>query len=198
MGHSMGCLISLLAAHQDQDLFQGLILLAVPYFTANFSNRLYAQTLRPLRLLVPKWDMPNSKLDCSKETTDEAWSRKYQEDYLVCQGGINVRTMSVLVTVVYIYAFYVRSHEYFLDLLFQSMFETENVLSKLTVSVLFQHGSGDKFVPLDRSEMAFRDIGSKDKSIKIYPGGRHNLLVEQEDIVTLVLNDQLEWIKERL
>ena len=95
MGHSMGSLISLLAAHQDQDhLFQGLILLAVPYMT-DLSMRIYAQAFKPLSFLTPNWDVPYARFDPSQETTDESWARRYKEDNLVCQGGLKTRMFIV-------------------------------------------------------------------------------------------------------
>lgn len=68
-------------------------------------------------------------------------------------------------------------------------------LNRYTKPVLLLHGGADVLVPPKMSEQFYQMLPSKNKTIKIYPDGYHNL---NHDIVTeQVLNDIVNWLDEK-
>lgn len=51
-------------------------------------------------------------------------------------------------------------------------------LDRLTMPVLFLHGTDDPFVPYERSLQAVRDMPTNDATIHLYEGARHEVLNE--------------------
>jgi alpha-beta hydrolase superfamily lysophospholipase len=53
-------------------------------------------------------------------------------------------------------------------------------VDRLTMPVLFLHGTDDPFVPFERSLQAVRDMPSSDLTVHLYPGARHEVLNETD------------------
>ena len=51
-------------------------------------------------------------------------------------------------------------------------------IDRLTMPVLFLHGSDDRFVPYERSLQAVREMPTADVTVHVYEGARHEVLNE--------------------
>lgn len=69
-------------------------------------------------------------------------------------------------------------------------------LPKYEYSCLILHGGSDKIIPKEASVNLFECIGSKDKTIKIYPELYHEILNEKEK--DEVIDQILQWTSERV
>jgi alpha-beta hydrolase superfamily lysophospholipase len=69
-------------------------------------------------------------------------------------------------------------------------------MPKITVPVLIIHGTDDKATRYQGSQYFYEHIGSKDKTLKLYEGGYHDLLndIDKETVMA----DILAWVDERV
>lgn len=58
-------------------------------------------------------------------------------------------------------------------------------MDRLTMPVLFLHGTDDPFVPYERSLQAVRDMPTEDLTIHVYEGARHEVLneINREEVI---------------
>ncbi len=66
----------------------------------------------------------------------------------------------------------------------------------ITLPVLILHGSDDKAAKANGSQFFYDNVGSADRTLKIYEGGYHDLLADIEK--EAVMADILGWINERV
>jgi alpha-beta hydrolase superfamily lysophospholipase len=69
-------------------------------------------------------------------------------------------------------------------------------MPNLNVPVFIIHGTDDKATRPEGSQYFFDNVGSKDKTLKLYEGGYHDLLndIDKE----IVIADILAWVNERV
>jgi alpha-beta hydrolase superfamily lysophospholipase len=69
-------------------------------------------------------------------------------------------------------------------------------MPKFTVPVFIIHGTDDKATRPEGSQYFYDNVGSKDKTLKLYEGGYHDLLndIDKE----IVMSDILAWVNERV
>ena len=64
-------------------------------------------------------------------------------------------------------------------------------IDRITMPVLFLHGSADPYVPYQDSLHAVERMASTDKTMRVYPGARHELVNETNR--SEVIGDLIEW-----
>jgi len=69
-------------------------------------------------------------------------------------------------------------------------------MPRFTVPAFIIHGTDDKATRYQGSQYFYDNVGSKDKTLKLYEGGYHDLLndIEKET----VMSDILAWVNERI
>jgi alpha-beta hydrolase superfamily lysophospholipase len=69
-------------------------------------------------------------------------------------------------------------------------------MPKIRVPVLIIHGTDDKATRFQGSQYFYEHVGSKDKTLKLYDGGYHDLLndIDKETVMA----DILAWVDERV
>src|SRR5262245_11865564 len=69
-------------------------------------------------------------------------------------------------------------------------------MPNINVPVFIIHGTDDKATRWQGSQYFYDNVGSKDKTLKLYEGGYHDLLndIEKETVMT----DILAWVNERI
>ena len=69
-------------------------------------------------------------------------------------------------------------------------------MPRFTVPVFIIHGTDDKATRYQGSQYFYDNVGSRDKTLKLYEGGYHDLLndIDKE----LVMADILAWVNERI
>ncbi len=116
-------------------------------------------------------ELPQEPSDPGGMSRDPETVKSYAEDPLVYHGGYKRPLLEAEVVAL-------------------DRFNEE--IDRLTMPVLFLHGEADPFVPAETSVRAAEAMPSKEKTIKIYPGARHELVNELnrdeviEDIVAFV------------
>ena len=66
-------------------------------------------------------------------------------------------------------------------------------IDRITMPVLFLHGSADPYVPYQDSLHAVERMASTDKTLRVYPGARHELVNETNSHE--VVGDLVDWAK---
>ena len=58
-------------------------------------------------------------------------------------------------------------------------------LDRITMPVMFLHGDSDPFVPYETSMAAVKQMPTNDLTVRVYPGGRHELVNElnREEVI---------------
>ena len=72
----------------------------------------------------------------------------------------------------------------------------EREFGQITLPVLILHGDADKVTRPGGSQQFYDNAGSRDKTLKLYPGHAHDLLNDVDK--DLVLGDITRWIEARL
>lgn len=178
LGHSLGGLIALLTVleTQDSNVFTGMVLMGP---LIELDPNLAGGAMKFMAMLVSKiWPSLSLKgLDPKQVTSSPEWLKKKEEDELHYQGGAKALHAHVLVTV--------------LDSL-------PKQFAKVTTPYIIVHGAEDKICSPKGSENLHAGTSSKDKTLKVIPGGLHNLFLEPEPIQTQAVDSCIDWILERL
>lgn len=170
VGHSMGALISLGFTLRYQDEIDGLVISGAPVNAdANVSPAIVALG-SVLTRIVPKLHLlpPSPPGILSRDPQiDLAWDA----DPLTNKKPMRVR----LGTEINRMACDVRDH-----------------LADLRLPLLILHGADDKLVNPSGSQLAYDKASSPDKTLKLYPGMRHEIMNEIGK--EAVLDDILGWL----
>ena len=167
LGHSMGGSIALgYALRYPQDL-SGLMLSgpAVGGFVP-LAQRL---VLRVLSALAPT--LGTLALPASAISRDPAEVSAYERDPLVHHGKVPARSAGEMVAAAASYL--PRAGE-------------------MMLPVLIQHGADDKLIPVEPNRPLYEALGSPDKTVRIYPGLRHEIFNEPEHAE--VIDDLMAWL----
>ncbi|XP_078594427.1 monoglyceride lipase-like [Branchiostoma floridae x Branchiostoma japonicum] len=70
--------------------------------------------------------------------------------------------------------------------------------ASFTSPVLLLHGGDDPLAPPAASTEFYQNIGSEDKQIKVYPGLSHEIIFELPEDAAMVRKDIIDWIVHRL
>ncbi len=77
-------------------------------------------------------------------------------------------------------------------------FRLDGVVQKITCPFLLLHGEGDEQIPLDLAHKVIDNVGSKDKTLKVFTreeGGYHHCQIDNVSIGTAYMWD---WVESRL
>lgn len=71
-------------------------------------------------------------------------------------------------------------------------------LDEFDAPFLVQHGKADKITDPKLSQALYDEAKSEDKTIKLYDGMYHALMADVPSETTIVLNDSIKWVLERV
>jgi lysophospholipase len=173
LGHSMGGAIALTWALDHPGRIDGLVLSAAAIAPP---SAVPAATIALVRLLSRVWPgrgaIALSPADLSR---DPAVVRAYEEDPLVLHGPVPARTLAEL---------------------FGAMQSLPQRAPMLREPLLALHGTSDRLVGLDDVRPALEALGSRDKTLRSYPGLYHEVMNEPER--GRVFADLEAWLDARL
>lgn len=173
MGHSMGGMV--LARYvQTRDIqAQGLIF-SSPFLAFSEETPAFLVALGPYVAKVFPW-MPVGSVDTSGLSRDPAVKEATDQDTLSFHGKVAAQTGAEFYRIIH---------------------SIESDLARILNPMLVIHGSSDRVVSPTGSEMLHEKAGSKDKTLRIYEGGYHELYndIVKEQFVAEVIT----WIKARL
>lgn len=173
-GHSMGSVVAALFALSNQAKIKGLILSGFP---ARPSIPISGFSLKLIKFLgnaAPLQNIP-TLLNPQHLSHDHHVWENYEQDQMI----------NKTVTLGWVTEFY------------SVLEEVKNNLHKLYLPLLMMHGSDDKIAKLKGAQQAFQTIHSKDKTLRIYEGQRHELLNEIAPIPDQVTECMLDWMQKR-
>jgi alpha-beta hydrolase superfamily lysophospholipase len=101
--------------------------------------------------------IPEESSDPAGMSRDEQTVREYASDPLVYHGSYQRPLLEAEVTAL-------------------DRFNAE--LDRITMPVMFLHGDSDPFVPFETSLAAVKKMPTKDLTVRVYPGARHELVNE--------------------
>jgi len=171
-GHSMGGMIAISAIIRNEQFFRGMILegaLIVPDPHETTPMKLLAVHL--LSPILPELQIGNIRVE--QVTSDEDIQTKFQDDKLRWSGGFKLKM----------------GLEFY-----KCLVDNRNKLNTITIPMLILHGQNDSLCDVVGSHTLHEESKSKDKTIKIYQGARHHLILENPDIREEVLTDILTWL----
>jgi len=169
LGHSFGGLVPLYYTIKYQSTLQGLIVSA-PLVTASSEFPAVQRfAVRALSRIAPKAAV--QEIDSGTLSKDPAVVTSYDNDPQVYRGKIRARVATEIVDG----GDYVRAN-----------------LSRITLPILILHGSADRLVKPEFSQVIYDGVSSPDKTIKIYEGLYHEIMNEPEK--ARVLADIWVWL----
>ena len=169
IGHSMGGAIAFASAIQLQDSLRGLVLSAPALAAGEVVSSVKLALVRLLSVIAP--GAGALQLPPSAVSRDPQVVRDYESDPLVFHKSVPARTV--------------------LELL-QAMQGFPESARNLRLPVLIQHGTADSLVPLSATRPLYQDLGSIDRTVKIYEGLYHEIYNEPERAV--VIDDLCRWL----
>ncbi|XP_077544786.1 monoglyceride lipase-like [Haemaphysalis longicornis] len=175
-GYSMGGLISVMAAQRRPLDFAGIVLMSpLMAFKKNHLNWFKKMMTKVLGNLAPNARLAPMKLNLISR--DPEVLSAATNDPLRYHGRIPAGWVFAML---------------------KAMEEALDKAGTLELPLLVLLGSDDKLGDVEVIKTFFQKIPSKDKTIKVYEGAYHNLLMEPGGIKEQVLKDITEWFVARL
>lgn len=157
LGHSMGGAVAFAWALRNQDKLRGLVLSAPALGVDPKLPWLQQQAAKLMSKVAPNAGV--LQLPADQISRDPVVVRRYEEDPRVHRGKVPARTAVEL---------------------FGAMERFPALAPELALPVLVVHGTGDRLVPLDFCRPVYERLGSRDRTVKLYPGLYHEVFNEPE------------------
>ncbi|MEB2785070.1 alpha/beta hydrolase [Algoriphagus persicinus] len=172
-GHSMGGGLVAAYALKYKPETAGVILSSPAIKEAEGTSKILIILSRVISKYFPK--LKALQLDAKKISRIPQEIDKYLNDPLVYTGAVPARTGYELLRV---------------------MKYIQDNASKFVLPVLLIHGSADGLTNPKGSEMLFEKASSSDKTLRIFPGGYHELIndLDREEVMKLIVS----WISDRI
>ncbi|KAK2175997.1 hypothetical protein NP493_693g00014 [Ridgeia piscesae] len=175
IGHSMGGTIVVKTVLDNPDICRGIVLIAPSLqVDPNLVGPVKIFAVRLVSRCAPR--LPVGRIDSETVCHDQAVIDDYDNDPLVWHGGLKARWGVCF---------------------FDTMDEIGERMSEIQCPLLNLHGDADKLTTLEGSQLLQDKAGSKDKTLKVIPGGYHELHFEPDGVGTQCIKDIVSWIGER-
>jgi len=173
LGHSMGGMLAALYALRHPEGLAGLVTTGAAVEIPEFISPLLLRVSGLLNRLLPL--LPAQPFEYRELSRDPQVIRALEEDPLYYKGKMRART----------------GYKQLLGIR-----EVLSGLSNLRLPLLVLHGAEDRTISPKASEAFFRGASSQDKTLKIFPGLRHEILnePEKEQVLAVIL----DWLRRRL
>lgn len=170
-GHSMGGLIALMHLTKSQAKYQAAVLSAAATQVPKYVPRALVKFADRIAARVPKLPaVPGG--GATFLTSCEEMQEKTRQDPLMYKGPMRAATGAGIL---------------------QGILSVQDEVSRIRLPVLLTHGDKDKVMPVEASRELFRNIGSMDKTLRVYEGWLHELHNERER--ELYLTETLDWME---
>lgn len=174
-GHSMGSIIATQFTLNNQEKIKGLILTGLPFRPSILISGFTLKLIKIISKIVPFLNIP-TMINVEDLSHDKNVRDTYEKDQMI----------NKTVTLSWITEFYSALHE------------IKKNLFTLELPILIMHGSEDNIAKLEGAKQAIQIIHSKDKTLQIFEGKRHELLNELSPTPDQVLDHMQDWIKLQL
>jgi alpha-beta hydrolase superfamily lysophospholipase len=173
LGHSMGGMLALFQLLAYQGDYDVAILSAPAILLPDGVSPLVKALAGGIAAVAP--NLPIQELDLSEATRNMEMRAQDDQDPLQYRGKARART----------------GHE-----TIRAQEEIQAGLGSITLPLLVMHGTEDKVINQEASEMVYRSIKSQDKTRKIWDGLYHEIMNEPER--EEVFKYLFAWLEERL
>ena len=173
LGQSMGGMLALLFALRHPEGLRGVVTSGAAVEIPEYISPLLLRVSGLLNRLLPL--LPVQPFDYTQVSRDPRVIQAMEEDPLYYKGKIRART----------------GYQQLLGIR-----EVSSGLSKLQLPLLLLHGGEDRTIAPKTSERIFNGASSADKTLKIFPGLRHEILNEPERQQVLAMI--LDWLRRHL
>jgi len=171
VGHSLGGAVALNYAIEHGDTIEGLVLSGPAVATEAVPAPLKA-IVAALSKVAPR--LPAFQIDAELISRDPDVVSDYRTDPLNWTGMLPARTLGEML---------------------RNMDTIADRVPELETPLLVLHGARDELCPPTGSEMVHARAGSRDKTLKIYPGLFHEIFNEPER--EQVVHDLAAWLAQR-
>ena len=173
LGHSMGGGMVAAMLLKSQPEVSGVILSSPAIQEAEGTPKLLIAVGNLVSKLAPKLKVLKLDIDGISRIPEEV--KKYREDPLVYQENVPARTGSEVLGL---------------------MKYVQGNAAQFSSPVLLIHGDADRLTNYKGSQLLYEKASSQDKTLKVFPGGYHELLndLDKDEATALILN----WILERV
>ncbi len=172
LGHSMGGLIAALTALAEPGRFHALVLSGPAVIAVDPPPRWQEFIVRLLARFLP--NLGALALDSNEISKDPAVVAAYLADPLVYNGKIPAGLVVAI---------------------FDAMAALRERASALTLPLLAMHGADDRLTAPEGSELVVDSAASEDKTLRTWPGLKHEIFNEPERAE--VLGALTAWLRER-
>lgn len=178
IGHSMGGLITAYCTIQEPDLFNAIVLNGPcikmnPEVATPFKKMLASV----FRNILPSFALGG--VNPPDITRDQKVVERVKNDPLCWHGGFRTQLSYVLL----------EATDQLLD---------GSALKKINSPILILQGQKDKLVDPSGAAFAHDNVSSKEKKVKIYEEGFHNLYVELDDVKLSAIQETCDWISKHV
>lgn len=173
VGHSMGGLIAASLLLEQQDVFRGCVLSGPAMKSDQAPPAIVIALIRLISVLAPT--APLIRLDASGVSRDPDVVNAYMSDPLVHHGKLSARLLSEMSA---------------------AMKNTLARAGDVRIPIILMHGDADLLTAPSGSAELHAKAGSKDKTLKLYPGLYHEIFNEPEQ--DAVLADMSNWLEAHL
>lgn len=172
LGHSMGGLIAALTAIAEPGRFRALVMSGPAVIAPDPPPAWQEFVVRLLARIAP--GVGAIALDASEMSRDPAVVEAYLADPLVFNGKIPAGLVVAI---------------------FDAMADLRERAGALTLPLLAMHGSEDRLTAPEGSELVVAKAASEDKTLRVWPGLRHEIFNEPEQAE--VLGVLTSWLDAR-
>ncbi|KAK1560053.1 hypothetical protein Q3G72_021580 [Acer saccharum] len=175
-GESMGGAVSLLLHKKDPPFWNGAVLVAP---MCKISEKVkphpvVVNILTKIEEIIPKWKIVPTKDVINSAFKDPVKREEIRSNKLIYQDKPRLKTA--------------------LEMLRTSI-SLEESLNKVTLPFFVLHGEADTVTDPEVSKALYNQAGSRDKTIKLYPGMWHGLTSgEPDDNIDIVFADIIAWL----
>jgi len=171
-GHSMGSIVATQFALNNQAEIKGLILTGFPFRPSILISGFTLRFIKVISKIAPLLNVP-TMIKVNDLSHDKNMRDIYMQDPMI----------NKTVTLSWVAEFY------------STLFELKKNLFNLELPLLIMHGSDDKIATLEGVRQAEQMIHSKDKTVQIFEGKRHELLNELYPTPDQVISHMQDWIQ---
>lgn len=176
IGHSMGGTISLSFGFQSPNLVKGMVLIGPAVIPNPETSTLVKRAMAKfVAYVVPQFQV--GRIEPKWVSRDQNIIQMYEEDPLNWHGGLKARWAVEML---------------------RTMYNIQANVENITWPIFVLHGSEDKLCEISGSRLINEQASSSDNTLKVYPGGYHQVHNEPEGQGEEAVNDITQWIKARL
>lgn len=175
-GHSMGGMIAIKSVLRKPRFFQGLVLEDALIIAPREQTTPFAELLvNVISAVLPEYQL-GEEISETQLTRERKVQVQIRDDMLRWKEAFKVIMLRA----------WIRCLEYNIQRLY-----------KVDLPLLILYGEDDELTEFDGSDLLYKESRSVDKSLRVYPGAKHHLIIEEPRTRHAALKEIVGWLKYR-